>query len=277
MTIKARAAQWLREPLVHFLLIGALVYAALAGRPTDPGERRIVVDQEVVSRMVERFSLSFRRVPTEGEIDGLIRDYVQDEVYYREALRLGLDRNDDIVRKRLRNKMIAAATAQAEAAEPSDAQLQALLDKNPARYASTVSFDFEQAYLGDDTPTVRAAAPATLAKLRSGSSPADLTRPLPLPLTFTGASSSDIAAQFGEDFAASLRQQRDGEWTGPLVSGLGLHLVRIARRSIPVPPKLADVRQRLENDWRAAAIGAAVEKDYRALLQGYDVVIELPQ
>jgi peptidyl-prolyl cis-trans isomerase C len=277
MTFRQRAAQALREPLVHFLLIGALVFAVLSGRPADPGERQIVVDQAVVARLVERFSLSFRRVPTQDEIDGLIRDYVKDEVYYREALQLGLDRDDDVVRKRLRNKMIAVATGQADAATPSDAELQALLDKDPVRYASAISFDFEQVYLGDDTPTVRGAAAKTLARLRSGGAPADVTRPIPLPLKFTAASSNDIAAQFGDDFAASLRQQRDGDWTGPIASGLGLHLVRIARRSLPVPPKLADVRQRLENDWRAAALGAAEDANYRALLQGYDVKIELPK
>lgn len=275
MTLRDRALLWLREPLVHFLLIGALVYALMSGRPVDPGERRIVVDQAVVTRMIERFSLSFRRVPTQAEIDGLVRDYVKDEVYYREALRLGLDRDDEAVRRLMRNKMVTLATSDAEVVSPSDTQLQALLDKDPARYASEVNFDFEQVYLGADSPANRTAATATLARLGGGASPVGLTRPIPLPLRFTGASTSDVAAQFGEEFAASLRQQRDGQWAGPLASGLGLHLVRINRRLVPRPPKLAEVRQRIENDWRAAAIAAAEDKGYRALLQGYDVAIEL--
>ena len=277
MGLRDTARRWLKEPLVHFLLIGALVYAVLSGRPADPGERRIVVDQAVVSRLVERFSLSFRRVPTQPEIDGLIRDYVKDEAYYREALRLGLDRDDEAVRRRLRNKMIAVATSRSEAASPGDAELQALLDKDPARYAREAVFDFDQVYLGDDTPAIRAAAGAALARLKSGADPAGATRPVPIPLHFSGAATSDVAAQFGDAFAATLHRQRQGQWAGPIASGLGLHLVRVNRGTVPNPPKLTELRQRLENDWRSAAIAAAEDKAYRELLQGYDVTIELPE
>lgn len=277
MTLPDRALRWLREPLVHFLLIGALVYALMSGRPPDPGERRIVVDQAVVARLVERFSLSFRRVPNAGEMDSLIRDYVKDEIYYREALRLGLDRDDEVVRLRLRNKMVAAATGQSEAASPSDAELQAQLDKDPVRYAREAVFDFDQVYLGDDTPANRNMAQAALAKLKAGGDPASVTRAVPIPLHYSNAATSDVATQFGDEFAASLHQLQQGQWSGPIGSGLGLHLVRVGRSTVPRQPRLTEVRQRLENDWRAAAMAAATDKGYRDLLQGYDVVIELPK
>ena len=277
MIWRERAAQWLREPLVHFLLIGMLVYALMAGRPADPGERRIVVDQAVVARLVERWSSAYRRVPSQTELDGLIRDYVQGEVYYREALRLGLDRDDEPVRLRMRNKMLALASAEAEAATPSDAELQALLDKDPAHYATELRYDFTQVYLGDDTPTNRARAGGLMARLKAGADPGSVTNPVPIPLTFAAVSSSDVAAQFGDEFSTVLRQQTLDQWSGPVVSGLGLHLVRVTRRTAPIPPKLTDLRQRLENDWRAAAIKAAEAVGYRELLQGYDVVIELPK
>ena len=277
MTLRERALPWLREPLLHFLLIGALVYAQLAGRPPDPGERRIVVSEALVERLAERFGDSFRRAPSRDELDGLIRSYVQDEVYYREALRLGLDRDDEVVRMRLRNKMVALATGETETMTPSDAQLQALLDKDPARYAREVNYDFEQVYLGDDSPQVRGGTAAVLERLRRGADPLAQSRLLPIPLSFADAPISDISGQFGDGFAEQLRKLPEGQWSGPVESGLGLHLVRVSRRSVPAPPRLSEVRQRVENDWRSAAITAAEHKAYRALLQGYDVVIERPR
>ncbi len=274
MTLMARAAQWLREPLVHFLLIGAVVYAVLAQRPPDAGERRIVVDEAVVGRLVERWQQSFRRLPSQAELDAQIRDYVKGEVYYREALRLGLDRDDEALQRLMRNKLAATFTADAEAARPSDAELQALLDQNPARYANVQRFDFTQVYLGDDNPANRARATGVLAQLNAGGDPTKLTRPAPLPLRYAGSSAEDITAQFGTGFVPAM-QAVHGQWEGPVSSGLGLHLVKVERSASASKPKLADVRQRLENDWRAEAIRAAEDKRYRELLKGYDVVTKL--
>lgn len=263
------AAALLREPLVHFLIAGALVFALLSGRAADPGERRIVVSEAVVTRLVDRWSQAFRRRPSQGETDGLIRDWVRDQVYYREALRLGLDRDDDVVVKRMRNKMIALAAAEAEAREPSDAELQALLARDPARYAGEPRSDFEQLYFGADRP----AAQAALAALRQGRPRIEGT-PSPLPARFAQAGRSELAERFGDGFAAALTEQPLGLWSGPLESGLGLHLVRVTRREAPPPANLATLRQRLTNDWRAAALRKAEDEAYRRLLAGYEVTIE---
>ncbi|MGH6786964.1 MAG: peptidyl-prolyl cis-trans isomerase [Novosphingobium sp.] len=276
MSLKARAAALLREPLVHFLIAGALVFTALSGRPADPGERRIVVDEAVVTRLVERWTQSFRRPPSQGEIDGLIRDYVRDQVYYREALRLGLDRDDEVVVKRMRNKMVALAAAEAEAREPSEAELQALLDRDPGRYAAEARYDFEQVYLGPDNANGRGAADAAVAALNAGGSSASLGVPSPLPARFTATALGEVAERFGDDFAAGLAGLQVGRWAG-LSSGLGLHAVRVTARSVPASHTLAAVRQRLTNDWRAAAVCKAQDEAYRGLLEGYDVVIEKPR
>lgn len=277
MTLRDRAAGWLREPLVHFLIAGALVYALLSGRPPDLGERKIVVDEAVVTRLVDRWSQSYRRPPSPEELDGLITDYVRDQAYYREALRLGLDKDDEVVMRRLRNKMIALATSEAEAAAPSDAQLQALLDANPARYAPETLFDFTQVYLGEDSPAVRAAIPALLARLRGGAGTEGLGQPAPIPATFARSAASDLASQFGDEFVTALHQLPPDSWSGPVASGLGLHLVKVTARTAGSTPRLADVRRSLENDWRAAARRKAEEENYRRVLAGYDVVIELPK
>lgn len=265
---RTRVAALLREPLLHFLVAGALVFAALSGQAPGAGERRIVVDEMVVAGLVNHHIQAFRRPPTAPELDELIRDHVRSEVYYREALRLGLDRDDEVVKKRLRNKMLAVAGAEAEAAQPTDAQLQALLAKDPARYALPPRYTLTQRYLGEDTPALRAAAG------RSG--PALPTAPFPLPGRVVDAAAFDLAQQFGDDFAAALAKAPIGEWT-LMASGFGLHLVKVEQREVPPPPRLADVRQRLENDWRSAAVRSAQDAQLQTLLAGYDVVIERPK
>ena len=275
MTIKDTARRLLREPLVHFLIAGAFVFMLLSGRAPDLGERRIVVDERVVAALVNRFQDSFRRLPTKDETDGLIRDWVQDQVYYREALNLGLDKDDEVIVRRLRRKMEAMAVAEAESRSPSDAELQALIDKDPARYTENPRTSFEQVYLGADTPGNRQQAEAALARLRRGEAVTGL--PLPLPGSFQDVSDDDISAQFGDEFAIALRNVAPGGWTGPLASGLGLHLVRVSARKAPQPPSLDKVRQRVENDWRATANARAREEAYARILKGYDVVIEQPK
>lgn len=269
------ARRWLKEPLVHFLIAGALVFWLLAGRAPDLGERRIVVDETVVAGLVQRYYDSFRRPPSQDEIDGLIRDYVQDQVYYREALRLGLDRNDEVVIRRMRRKMESLAVADAEAAEPGDAELQALLDKDPAHYAEDPRTSFEQIYLGSDTPEARIKANGQLAALRRGETVQGVIAPLPPRVD--DASAGEISGQYGDEFVLALRNLPVGQWSGPVASGLGLHLVRIDARRAPQKPSIASVRQRLANDWRAAAVQKAQGEAYDRILKGYDVVIEKPK
>ena len=273
---RTRAAALLREPLVHFLVLGALVFVAMAGRAPDLGERRIIVDEPAVAGLVNHHVRAFRRPPTAEELDGLIRDHVRGEVYYREALRLGLDTDDEVVKKRLRNKMLAIAGAEAEAAQPSDAELQALLDADPARYAAPPRYRLEQIYLGPDAPALRAAAAAEIGRIPKGARPGIMTQPLPLPGRFDDASQTDLAEQLGDDFATALARLPVGTWMGPLVSGFGLHLVRIDQRVQPPPPRLADVRQRLENDWRSSAIRKAQDAHLQQLLDSYDMEIRRP-
>ena len=275
MTFKDTARRLIKEPLVHFLIAGALVFTLLSGRAPDLGERRIVVDERVVGGLVSRFYDSFRRMPTKDETDGLIRDWVQDQVYYREALALGLDEGDEVVVRRMRRKLESLAVADAETKTPSDAELQALIDKDPARYAEDPLTSFEQIFLGADTPDTRRTAEQQLPILRSGGTVPIL--PIPLPGKFSDASSADIAAQFGDEFTLGLRGQPTGQWSGPVASGLGLHIVRVTKRGAAQPPVLVKVRQRVENDWRAAATTKAQSDAYARILKGYDVVIELPK
>ena len=271
MDLKTLGRRLIKEPLVHFLLAGAMVFWVLSGRPPDLGERRIVVDQVVVGALVQRYYDSFHRMPSPDEIDGLIRDYVADQVYYREALRLGLDQGDEVVVRRMRRKLETMAVADAESAEPSDGELQAMIDKDPAHYSTDPQTTFDQVYLGADTPQSRALADKRLAELRQGQAVGGV--PAPLPAHLDKAAAGDISGQFGDEFTLAIRSLPLGQWQGPVASGLGLHLVRVTARDAPSRPTLAAVRQRVTNDWRAAAIQKAQGRAYADMLKGYDVVI----
>ena len=269
MTWRARGAALLREPLVHFLVLGALVFA-LFGDASSPEERRIVVDAARVERLAGQFAQTFRRLPSEAELDALIREDVRDEVYYREGLRLGLDRDDDVVRRRMRQKMEAFAVSPEDVGAPDEATLRRWLAAHPERFAGEARYGFEQRYLGaGDGRAARA-----LAALRAGGVFAG--KPIPLPARFADIGAGEVAGLFGEDFAAALDELPLGVWSGPVASGFGQHLVMVRQRRPAAPPPLAAIRQRVNNDWRAAQARARTEAAYRKMLARYDVTIARP-
>ena len=270
MSWRSRGARVLREPLVHFIVLGALIFAAF-GNSITADERRIVIDAARVQRIAGQYAQNFRRAPNAEELDALIRDDVKEEVYYREALRLGLDRDDEVVRRRMRVKMEAFGDTAEDIAAPDDATLQRWLAAHPDRFAGEATYAFDQRYLGTDS----AGALAALSELRAGRDFAGAA--IPLPARFEAIGAGEAAELFGDEFAAALDRVPLGEWSGPVGSGLGQHLVRVRERHPAAPPSLTTIRQTVENDWRAAMARARTERAYRALLKRYDVVIEKPE
>lgn len=273
------ARQWVREPLVHFLAAGLAIFAlaALRDAPVDPASRTIVISEDEVSRLVARWQTAWQRAPTQDEVDALIRDHIREEVYYREARRLGLDEDDPIIRRRLRAKMEELSIAAVEQAVPTDVTLQAWIDRNPARYASDALYSFDQIYLGQiGGQALVDRVNSAQQQLRGGADWAVLGARISLPRALGNQSRAAIARQFGEDFAASLASYSAGPWHGPVASGFGQHLVRIRAVKASAPPVLGNVRQAAENDWRAATQAARAARAYQALLDGYTIRIERP-
>lgn len=270
MNWRSRGAALLREPLFHFLIAGLAIFA-LFGSTSSPEERRIVIDAARIQRIAGEFEQSFRRVPAPSELDELIREDVKNEVYYREALRLGLDRDDIVVKRRMRAKMQSFETSADDFAPPDDATLQKWIDAHPDRFAGQARYSFEQRYLGADP----AAAAAGLDALRQGRAFAGT--PAPLPQAFVDTDAFEVATQFGDGFPKALDRLALEQWTGPVESGIGHHLVRVTARQAAAPPKLAEIRQRVENDWRSDQARKASAAAYAKLLAGYEVVIEEPR
>ena len=264
---------WSREPLVHFLIAGGLLYALLTwgGEPVDPASRVIDVDDAVLAELSLRFERTMGRAPTDAELDAQIERYVRDEVLYREALRLGLDQGDAVVRQRMVAKMDMAASASAEAAEPGEEELRAFFEENAERYGGEVRLSFEQEYFYDEEQ-----ARTFLARLEGDKDA--VTFPgkslISLPSQMTDAPLAEIEARFGSAFAQAMSQLGEGEdWQGPLQSGFGWHLVRVTDRSLTAAD-FKTLRVQIENDWRSAEIAERKQRGYQILRDAYRVNID---
>lgn len=270
--------KWAAEPLVQFLLAGMVIFAAsLAfGGPVDDADRTVVIDEGQTERLAAGFVQTWRRAPTPDELDGLIREYIREEIYYREAKRLGLDIDDTIIRRRLRSKMEFLAEAEAEAAKPDEDQLQAWFDQRRDRYAAEVHYSFDQMYIDPTKPGTPASRAAELKQqLAGGTDWTTLGDPVSLPAQVERRERTGVSRDFGDVFAAGLDELETGEWVGPVASGFGAHLVRLRARDVSAPPRLADVRQQVENDWRSETIKARQDAAFATLLANYDVRIEV--
>jgi peptidyl-prolyl cis-trans isomerase C len=271
VTLVERVKRFAREPLVHFLVAGALVFSIWGGGG-DSADRSIIVTEAQVRALTEQWEQQWHRQPTPAEVDGLIRDLIKDEVYYREAIRLGLDQDDIIIRRRMRSKMEFLVAAQTENEVPSEAELQRWLDTHRRDYANSPALSFDQIYIGNDADRARAA----LAQLDKGADPATLALPLSVPPTLDATSAVEIDRQFGDGFANTIAALPPGRWAGPVASGFGQHLVRLRKQAPGTVPPLASVRQAVENDWREANRVRRENAAYQALLDGYTIRIAKP-
>lgn len=272
-----RIRQLFREPLLHFLLLGVVLFAVfgkLSG--PDTAGKRIVVSQAMVEQMAQEFQARWMRPPSEEELSGLIDSYVQDEILYRHGLSLGLDRDDPVIKRRVRQKLELMSEEQNAQAVPTDADLAAYMQKNPTQFLRPATVSFEQIFLeapGDPAAVERAVA-AARAALARGTDPQKLGRASMLPARLDNASQDDVARDFGAAFAATLTTLPLNEWTGPVTSGFGTHLVRVTARAPAVLPPLSEVRALVMREWENARRTASRDDNYQKLRRDYHVVIE---
>jgi hypothetical protein len=274
---------FVREPLVHFLLLGAALFGvcALLGARTSERTGHIVVTPGHLEHLVVSFTRTRQRPPTAPELAGLIDDYIRDEVLYREAVAMGLDRDDTIVRRRLRQKLEFLTEETAEMAPPADAELQAFMQQRPDAFRVEPRLAFQHVYLSRDRrgDATDAAARQLLGQLTTGAAATDtaaLGDPFLLPTAFAMSSRSEIARLFGEAFAQQLQHLEPGRWAGPIESEYGLHLVFVHERTDGRVPALAEVRQAVQREWLAARRKEVNEQFYQRLRARYTVVVEQP-
>jgi len=266
-----------REPLLHFLLGGLLLFllfnlVADANRTADD---EIVVTTGRIEHMVSIFRKTRQRDPSADELRGLIDNFITEEVLYREAKTIGLDQDDTIIRRRLRQKM-EFLLDDFTVVKPSDEDLQLFLDNNPDRFLADALISFNQVYLNEFS---RDKAVEVLTALQSGAivDPDELSESHLLPYRFDDAPEAVIGAQFGERFKSTLFDLDVGRWIGPVESPFGLHLVRIDRIVASHLPPLPEIRKEVERDWLANFRRTAQREILDQMRAGYSVTVEQPE
>ncbi len=267
----------LREPLIHFLVIGSAVFAVYSVMNGDapPPREQIVVSEGRLRQIMDVFTQTWQRPPRPEEISGLVEGYVKEEIFYREGVKLGLDRDDTVIRRRLQQKLEFLIEPPEEALKASDVELAAFLAANRGRFHVEPQIAFQQVFISPEKPEPAALRAASmLADLRKpGADAGQHGDPTLLPTEVPLAPLRLIARNFGEDFAAGLAALPPGEWSGPVGSPYGLHLVRVTEAREGYDPPLAEVRAEVLQEWQREQREAYAEESYRQLRDSYDVVL----
>ncbi len=275
-----RRHRWWREPLLHFLLIGAGLFLLFNWRGAGgPGSNRIVITPGQIDAIVAGFTRTWQRPPTEQELKGLLDEYVREEMATREAMALGLDRDDTIIRRRLRQKLEFLVEDTVDSTTPAEADLQAWLDAHADVFRSEPEVAFRQVYVSPDRrgPAAEADAKALLARLTAAGPTADIEAlgdPLMLPREVEGSTRSDVGRQFGEEFADEILALEPGRWAGPIRSGYGLHLVLLQERQAAKIPTLDEVRPLVEREFQSDQRKRRLDAMYETMLARYRVTVE---
>lgn len=279
MPDRPRRASLLREPLVHFVAMGAILFGAHAAVSSPPAAGAEAAPILVSEAFVEGLRVQHRRrsgrAPTADEVEALVRQHVREEVLYREARAFGLDRGDAIVRRRLVQKMEFLLAGTVEVDDPTDADLEAWVRAHPDRFARPERITFTHVFFSRDRRAGSASEDAARALrdlLASGVARApERGDPFLLQYDFERRSRADVAGAFGDAFAEALFGEAPGRWGGPIDSAYGSHLVRVTAREPGGPPALDDVRERAAREWLEERRAQAVERRVGALVEAADV------
>ncbi|MEN8130782.1 MAG: peptidylprolyl isomerase [Pseudomonadota bacterium] len=268
-------ARLLREPLLHFFAFGGLIFllfVAVSGPTPEPVDT-IVIEPERIEQLRAGFQGVWRRPPGDDELRAIIDDFVREEIYYREALAFGLDRNDTVVRRRLRQKMEFLADTGADLLEPAAGELEAYLAANEQTFRREPRLAFEQIYLGDAPDQETITRSLSILQSDSVADPSELGERTLLPTQLGRSPPDAIDGVFGQGFFERLTELPPGIWAGPVESAYGVHFVRIID-SLPVRmPPLEEVRDAVLGDWKAEKALELRELQFARLKERYAVEI----
>jgi hypothetical protein len=273
----------LREPLVHFMFIGAviyLLYGVFAEPLPEADDKTIVVTAGEIEWMQAAWQKRWNRPPTDKEMDGLIKQYIKETVLYREALTMGLNQHDQVIRRRLAQKLEFLAKDLVALTPPTEEELQSYFDEHRKRYQEPVLYTFTQVFIDPDKrvdTTLDDAAAIKENLIVQGDAvedPGALGDDFMLQNYYPEKDVVEIQKLFGSGFAESLAELSPGQWHGPVLSGYGVHLVYISSISEPPSPDYSAVRERVVQDWTTEKGEELNDKFYASLREQYTVVIE---
>ena len=276
MNLKTIRNLW-REPLVHFLLIGAALFLFydLTREQGSVAPNRIVLSSGQVEQLAANFKRTWMRPATEAELASLIENYIREEVFYREALAMGLDQSDPVVRQRMRMKL-EFILEDLSSEEVTDEVLLGYLQEHPDKFRTQPQVSFQQLYLNPDKRAdLVAEAETILASINDGAAPETLGDPTLLPYEYKLATQSEIERSLGERFARDVVELAPtDDWMGPVYSAYGGHLLKVSERVDARPPELPEIRALVEREYLAQRRKELKDLAYAKLREGYDVTIE---
>ena len=275
--------RWLKEPLFHFLLIGAGLFM-LYGWQSDEdatGLDQIIFTEAKIDQLINLWERKWQRLPTQRELQGLIEQQIREEVLYREALAIGLDKNDQVVRRRMSQKMEFISNDLASLAEPDDEQLQTYLDEHAEKFSIPRRISYSQIYLNVSQrgEQIYAEAEKLLEELSESAVDIDISM---LGDSFMGGYNFNdetdygVSRIFGQAFTQQIFKLPVGKWAGPVESGYGLHLVRVDSRTDSRLRSLDQVRDKVRVEWVAEQQRNTNDMLYSELRKRYEIIIEGP-
>ena len=276
----------LREPLVHFMFIGAVIYA-LYGLFAEPAveetDKTIVVTAGELEWMQTSWQKRWNRPPTAQEFDGLIQQFIKETVLYREALTMGLNKHDMVIRRRLAQKLEFLAKDLVALTPPTEDELLAYFDEHQASYQAPTLYTFTQVFFDPDKrgdATLDDAEKVKVTLIAQGDAiddPGALGDGLMLQNYYPEKDRAEIQKLLGSGFTETLITLSPGQWHGPVLSGFGVHLVYVNSIDEPPPPVFAEVRERMMDDWKLERGEELNDQFYTSLREQYTIVIEEPE
>ena len=268
----------LGEPLLHFLAAGALLFVLAQWMENSRGPgRTITVDRADLDRLAQQWEAQYGSAPTPAQREALLRSHIQEEILYREALQLGLDRDDVIIRRRLVQKLRFLTEGLSELTPPSESELREFYRERRSQYARPAETSFQHIYFATDDrgersqDDARAAVRELNSTLGGGLDWRSLGDPSILQREYARRPERDLSHLFGSHFVQALRRIDPGPWTGPIPSIYGWHVVRVHERSPKRIPKFSSIRETVAADWLVERRTAANESLHRDLGAKYEV------
>ena len=278
--------RWLREPLLHFLLLGLAIFAIYSymhrGRGGFESSQQIALTLDDLRQMDLYFESQWHRQPTPAEFQAMVEDRVREEVLYREGLALGLDKDDEIVKRRMAQKMQFLAEDVAAAHEPSTTELKAWFGKNKEKFALPGRYSFRHLYFSPDKRVKNAQADAATALSKISGQPEDSKLAASLGDQFMfqdyygDRTPEAIAKEFGPQFAVSLEKLKPGSWQGPVESGYGWHLVYVDTVIPGRIPAFEEMEPDVKTAWLGEQKATAWQKAYAEMRAKYTVLLPGP-
>jgi parvulin-like peptidyl-prolyl isomerase len=276
---RVRRIVWaaLHEPLLHFAVAGMLLFALIASKQGGEERPEIRISAADVAQITAYWEAQTQRKPSPEELRGLVQERIDEEVLAQEALRLGLDQDDVIIRRRLAQKMAFISEDLATVVEPDEAALRAYFEAHRAAYATPELYGVRHLFFSVDSRGINLErdARSALRRLLRGANPATMGDPFMLPGEFADASRTDIARDLGGEFAQAVADGPIGKWQGPVRSPFGFHLIRVESRSPATDARFEEVRDRVREALLAqrrqeanAAFRADLRGKYRVVVEG---------